>query len=403
MKGEVSICLSKRLSPAKGQPCKRAAMFLKHIWPSKVGRHLSWQQRLHGCLGKKGWAAGRAAGNEDMACVMRVATQQHVSETFLHACSLFLLKHSTAWHFVAIFQLLQALCQKESLEKGKALEKGQALQKGITKMSAQDGGDEQPDWSADGDTDVKEPKQEEVKKKSPPREAQPNEKSNPPKQSPSPARMNPPARKNPPEEKPVKGGWSRSSWQPKDSWEDGWDDSYWGHGQKSWPRWEDDQWSSHGRKGWDDDDWGNHPKKGESQTSGSSKERKKLEQLRQQCPQTDDEVLKLAAMGGSRFKRLQKRQEEREEKREQAEKMKNLESQVSQLQECNLQWMQYHQQQQYQQAAWQAASAWPTQAYVPMAAGPMQGPTLFSTHAVLLFWHHVIPNVYPISAATLPS
>lgn len=130
---------------------------------------------------------------------------------------------------------------------------------------------------------------------------------------------------------------------------------------------------------------------------------KKLEQLRQQCPQTDDEVLKLAAMGGSRFKRLQKRQEEREEKREQAEKMKNLESQVSQLQECNLQWMQYHQQQQYQQAAWQAASAWPTQAYVPMAAGPMQGPTLFSTHAVLLFWHHVIPNVYPISAATLPS
>ena len=319
---KLAFAFQKGLALQKGHPCKRAAMFLKHIWPSKVGRQLSWQQRLHGCLGKKGWAAGRAAGNEDMACVMRVATQQHVSETFLHACSLFLLKHSTAWHFVAIFQLLQALCQKGSLEKGKALEKGQALQKGITKMSAQDGGDEQPDWSPNGDTDVKEPKQEEVKKKSPPREAQPNEKSNPPKQSPSPARMNPPARKNPPEEKPVKGGWSRSSWQPKDSWEDGWDDSYWGHGQKSWPRWEDDQWSSMAERGGMMMIGETTPKRVRVKPVAPPRKGKKLEQLRQQCPQTDDEVLKLAAMGGSRFKRLQKRQEEREEKREQAEKMR---------------------------------------------------------------------------------
>ena len=89
-----------------------------------------------------------------------------------------------------------------------------------------------------------------------------------------------------------------------------------------------------------------------------------MEQLRQQCPDTDNHVLRLAAMGTSRFKRLQKRLEEQRLKREQEERMKDLETQVSQLNECNMQWMHYYQQQQqaqqaqWQQQAWEAAAAW---------------------------------------------
>ena len=182
--------------------------------------------------------------------------------------------------------------------------------------------------------------------------------------------------------------WSKphSSWEPKESWEDGWDDGWddgwgdwryekegWNLDQKKWS-WGDDHW--YGKK-WDDDSWGSQHQK--SETSGSSKERKRFEMLKEQCPNTDKEVLRLAAMGGSRFHRLQKRMEEREDKREQAEKMKNLETQVNQLQQCNMQWMHYYQ----QQASWQTAAAMQWDAHANHAAEHVQGPTLSLKHGLV--------------------
>ena len=119
-----------------------------------------------------------------------------------------------------------------------------------------------------------------------------------------------------------------------------------------------------------------------------------------QCPDTDSHVLRLAAMGTSRFKRLQKRLEEQRLKKEQDERMKTLEGQVSQLNECNMQWMHYYQQQQNQQ--WQAAAAWQweahaqqayaaqaaghmEQAYAAQAAGHMEGLRLFFSMHGLFF------------------
>ena len=328
-----------------------------------------------------------------------------MSGTWLHACSLFLLKLSTVLQVIAILQFLLDLYTNISPAKGgTALQKGKALEKGTANMEANDA----PDWTDDGANDAKkEPAIAEAatakpaaaaaeeKKTSPPRGVAEVGKANPPKKSPTrpagdsntqtPARKNPPPRKNVKEEP---NQWSKphSSWEPKESWEDGWDDGWddgwgdwsyekkgWNLDQKKWS-WGDDHW--YGKK-WDDDSWGSQHQK--SETSGSSKERKRFEMLKEQCPNTDKEVLRLAAMGGSRFHRLQRRMEEREDKREQAEKMKNLETQVSQLQQCNMQWMHYYQ----QQASWQTAAAMQWDAHANHAAEHVQGPTLSLKHGLV--------------------
>ena len=105
------------------------------------------------------------------------------------------------------------------------------------------------------------------------------------------------------------------------------DNSKWNWGDQ-WSSWRDDAWnSSHGSKSWGSDPRRSPSRPGESKTSGSSKDRSRLHTLEKQCPDVDP-TLRLAAMGNSRYKRLEKRVAEREEKREQEEKMKKLQKQL---------------------------------------------------------------------------
>ena len=311
-----------------------------------------------------------------------------------------------AWQLVAIFQLLQTLYTRVSLEKGKALQKGKALEKGTKKMATED----VPDWGDEVAPEVKkEPAAAEAKKSPSPlaRHIEETVRS---------GRGGSGHRHGSSKEAAKKKATRMAEVEEEDGWEKGWDHGWgyqygssWSHDKnsgwsweewddQSWGgQWEDDQWSSYDKKTWDDDDWTEAkpvapPKKGG--------------QLRQQCPDTDNHVLRLAAMGQSRYKRLQKRLEEQRLKKEQDERMEVLESQVSQLNECNMQWMHYYQQQQNQQ--WQAAAAWQweahaQQAYAAQAAGHMEGLRLFfSMHGLFsfLFWHHVMQNLYHICAAT---
>ena len=264
---------------------------------------------------------------------------------------------------------------------------------------------EAPDWGGDAEPE-KEPA-----KKSPPREGQgSNMKGTPARKSPSkdlPARKSPPRpvqgqqetkkeqplRKNPPETRKVKEenkdqpAASGSQWHPKDSWDswedtwEGWDKdggSKWGWWvDKSWQQWEDDKSSSAKKR------WGSPCNPGESQTSGSARERKRLQMLNEQYPDADTDAKKLAAMGASRFHRLEKRLLEREEKRAQDEKLKHLEKQMMQLEECNQQWAMYFQQQhQHQQ---QAQAAWNAAAWAQAQTVPQQGPTMFTFHVEFHF------------------
>ena len=303
----------------------------------------------------------------------------------------------------AFAQAVKLAFSKNTKSSVVALGKGKALNKGKTRMPNMDM--EAPDWGGDAEPE-KEPA-----KKSPPREGQgSNMKGTPARKSPSkdlPARKSPPRpvqgqqetkkeqplRKNPPETRKVKEenkdqpAASGSQWHPKDSWDswedtwEGWDKdggSKWGWWvDKSWQQWEDDKSSSAKKR------WGSPCNPGESQTSGSARERKRLQMLNEQYPDADTDAKKLAAMGASRFHRLEKRLLEREEKRAQDEKLKHLEKQMMQLEECNQQWAMYFQQQhQHQQ---QAQAAWNAAAWAQAQTVPQQGPTMFTFHVEFHF------------------
>ena len=292
----------------------------------------------------------------------------------MHAASKGSKPFTTAGQLVAIFQFLESFYTNLSPEKGTALQKGKALEKGTTKDSWEEMADA-PDWGDDDTPEVNQEPGAAAPSKSP--VVAPRKSPTPARKSPTPARKSPtPPRKNPPQDKSwgSKDAWEDDGWEK--GWNDGWDD--WSQTARShddeWG-WEDDGWKgdgwSYGKTTWKEDGWGSHHY---SQSSGSSKERRTMEVLKTQCPTTEHHVLRLAAMGGSRFKRLQKRAAEQQEKKEQAEKMKLLENQVSQLNECNMQWMHYYQQQ--AQASWQAAAAWQWEAHAQQAAGQMEGITL---------------------------
>ena len=149
-------------------------------------------------------------------------------------------------------------------------------------------------------------------------------------------------------------------------------------GNKKWSNSKGDNWKpAHGWHSWGGDRHSS-TKQGGSTTSGSSKERRRLQLLDEQYPDADEDTKRLAAMGGSRFRRLERRLVEQEEERKKAEHLQQLEQQVKQLEECNLQWHWFFQQQQQhqQQAAWHAA-AWQAQAQAQATSVPQQGPTFF--------------------------
>eukprot|EP00435_Cladocopium_sp_Y103_P027486 s3249_g6.t1 len=215
---------------------------------------------------------------------------------------------------------------------GKGLWREKAGKPGMASKSGMDV-DDQADWGDGPVENEGEPasgkhpqpeikKETSVQKKSPPRAGETNAEQ--------PPRRNPPQEKNVKEEKKPKQWQSKETWEEWDHWDSWEDDSWWG--KNTWSTWGGGS-SSHDSKGWAEG-WAKKApcKPGESgETSGSYRERKKLEMLDQQCPDVDPEVKRLAAMGNSRMKRLERRLQEREDKRDQEKKLKDMEQKVSPL------------------------------------------------------------------------
>lgn len=239
--------------------------------------------------------------------------------------------------------------------------------------------DDEPDFGGDGDEleNKKDTKVEATVEKSPPTSGDNTSQQ--------------PLRRSSSEHKQMKDepGERGKKWQPRDSWEDydydSWDEwkrdndaswEWWGN--KKWSNSKGDSWKpAHGWHSWGGDRHSS-TKQGGSTTRCSSKERRRLQLLGEQYPDADEDTKRLAAMGGSRFRRLERRLVEQEEERRKAEHLQQLEQQVKQLEECNLQWHWFFQQQQQhqQQAAWHAA-AWQAQAQAQATSVPQQGPTFF--------------------------